>query len=123
MSYKKLEIWKLSKEVVIQVHEITMKLPKFELYETGSQIRRSSKSIRSNIVEGYGRRRYKQDFIRFLVYSHSSVDETRDHLEVLFETKSLKDQEVFESVSQKLNVLGRKLYKFIQSVENVHKTN
>jgi four helix bundle protein len=52
MSYKKLDIWKLSKEVVIDIHEMTLKLPKFELYETGSQIRRSSKSIKSNIVEG-----------------------------------------------------------------------
>lgn len=121
MSYKNLEIWRLSREIVIEVHEMSMKLPKFELYETGSQIRRSSKSIRSNIVEGYGRRRYKQDFIRFLVYSHSSVDETRDHLEVLFETKSLTDQKVFENISQQLNVLGKKLYKFIKSVENVHK--
>lgn len=121
MSYKNLEIWRLSREIVIEVHKMSMKLPKFELYETGSQIRRSSKSIRSNIVEGYGRRRYKQDFIRFLVYSHSSVDETRDHLEVLFETKSLTDQKVFENISQQLNVLGKKLYKFIESVENVHK--
>lgn len=121
MSYKNLEIWRLSREIVIEVHKMSMKLPKFELYETGSQVRRSSKSIRFNIVEGYGRRRYKQDFIRFLVYSHSSVDETRDHLEVLFETKSLTDQKVFENISQQLNVLGKKLYKFIESVENVHK--
>jgi four helix bundle protein len=90
MSYKKLRIWQLSREIVIDIYAMTMDLPKFELYETGSQIRRSSKSIRSNIVEGYGRRRYKQDFIRFLIYAHSSVDETRDHLEILFETKSYR---------------------------------
>ncbi|HKK44690.1 MAG TPA: four helix bundle protein, partial [Balneolaceae bacterium] len=80
MSYKKLQIWRLSRELSISIHKMTMALPKFELYETGSQIRRSSKSIRSNIVEGYGRRRYKQDYIKFLIYAHSSVDETRDHL-------------------------------------------
>jgi len=86
MSYKSLKIWQLAKELSVEIHKLTMQLPKFELYETGSQIRRSSKSIRSNIAEGYGRRRYKLDFIRFLVYAHSSVDETRDHLETLFET-------------------------------------
>lgn len=121
MSYKKLDIWKLSREIVINIHKMFMKLPKFELYETGSQIRRSSKSIRSNIVEGYGRRRYKQDFIRFLIYAHSSVDETRDHLETLYETKSLTDTDVFDKLSGKLNVLGKKLYQFIQSVERSHK--
>lgn len=121
MSYKKLDVWKLSREAVIIIHKMSLNLPKFELYETGSQIRRSSKSIRSNIVEGYGRRRYKQDFIRFLIYAHSSVDETRDHLEVLFETKSLRDEEMFNLISRKLNTLGRKLHQFILSVEKNHK--
>lgn len=120
MSYKKLDIWKLSREVVIDIHKMSLKLPKFELYETGSQIRRSSKSIRSNIVEGYGRRGYKQDFVKFLIYAHSSLDETRDHLETLRETNSLNDEVVFQRLSQKLNVLGKKLYRFIQAVENRH---
>ena len=122
MSYKNLDVWKLSREIVIAIHKMTMKLPKFELYETGSQIRRSSKSIRSNIVEGYGRRRYKKDYIRFLIYAHSSIDETRDHLEILYETKSLTDKKVFEHIAPKLNLLGKKLYKFIKSVEDNHKS-
>ncbi len=49
----------------------------------GSQIRRSSDSVVTNIVEGYGRRRYKQDFIKFLTYSHASNLETLCHLEKL----------------------------------------
>ncbi len=108
MSYKKLEIWKLSRQVVVDIHRMSMQLPKFELYETGSQIRRFSKSIRSNIVEGYGRRRYKKDFIRFLIYAHSSVDETRDHLEVLYKTKSLSKKSTFTDLLQNLNTLGKK---------------
>lgn len=123
MSYKNLEIWKLSREISIEIHAMSMQLPKHELYETGSQIRRSSKSIRSNIVEGYGRKRYKQDFIRFLLYAHSSVDETRDHLETLYETKSLTDKEVFDQISSTIDLLGKKLYQFIQSVEINHKSN
>ncbi len=117
MSYKKLEVWKIARKISIGIHAMSVKLPKFELYETGSQIRRSSKSVRSNVVEGYGRRRYKRDFIRFLIYAHASVDETRDHLETLFETKSLKDEETFNQLSKELDLLGRKLYKFIQAVE------
>ena len=55
MSYKNLEIWKLAREVVIEVHEMSLKLPKFEMYETGSQIRRSSKDMaEGNILDaGY----------------------------------------------------------------------
>jgi four helix bundle protein len=54
MSYKKLNIWKKSRELVIDIHKMTLALPKFELYETGSQIRRSIKAVKANIVEGYG---------------------------------------------------------------------
>jgi four helix bundle protein len=95
-------------------------LPKFELYETGSQIRRSAKSVRSNIVEGYGRRRYKQEFIRFLTFAIASNDETIDHLESLHETKSLTDDDFFNALREKLNELGRKLNRFITSVEAGH---
>ncbi|MCZ6520740.1 MAG: four helix bundle protein [Bacteroidetes bacterium] len=121
MSYKNLEIWKLSKEVSIEVHKISLGLPQFELYETGSQIRRSSKSIRSNIVEGYGRRRYKKEFLRFLVFALSSCDETRDHLETLYETGSLKDEQVYISLINKLDTLGKKTQKFLQAVKANHK--
>ena len=59
-SYRDLEIYKESKRLAIEIHKISLLLPKFELFEEGGQIRRSSKSITSMIVEGYGRRRYKQ---------------------------------------------------------------
>ncbi len=123
MSYKKLEIWRISREVTIEIHRMTLnKLPKFEMYEEGSQIRRSSKSTRSAIVEGYGRRRYKQDFIRFLSYAIASNDETIDHLETLFETKSLTDKELYHDIHQKLEILDKKLNLFIKAVEVGHKS-
>lgn len=123
MSYRNLEIWKLARTVSVDVHKMTLtKLPKFEMYEEGSQLRRASKSIRSNIVEGYGRRRYKQEFIKFLVYAHSSCDETIDHLETVFETDSLADENMFRALSTQLDLLGRKISKFIDSVEAGHRS-
>src|SRR5947207_15619404 len=123
MSYRDLEIWKLAREEAIGVHRMTVReLPKFEMYEEGSQIRRSVKSIRANIVEGYGRRRYKQEFIRFLVFAHASCDETIDHLETLFETGSLSNETTYRELSSCLDLLGRKLNVFIESVEREHRT-
>jgi len=122
MSYTSLEIWKPSKELVIRIHEITLsQLPKFEMYEEGSQIRRSSKSIRSNIVEGYGRRHYKQDFIHFLFLAKSSADETLDHLNILWETHSLKNAEIYSRLSEDLDLLNRKLSRFIDTARKNHK--
>ena len=121
MSYKKLEIWQHSKSLVVDIHKMTLaKLPKFEMYEEGSQIRRSIKSVKSNIVEGYGRRRYKQDFVRFLVYALASLDETTDHLETLFETGSLRDSALYDDLHSRLATLGGKLNKFLSSVEAGH---
>lgn len=115
MSYKNLEIWKLSREVVIEIHSMSLSLPKFEQFEEAQQIRRSVKSIRSNIVEGYGRRRYKADFIKFLIYSLPSNDETTDHLEILFETGSLKDEDLYNSLQLftiKTRSIGKKTQQF-----------
>jgi four helix bundle protein len=120
MSYRTLQIWQEAKELALEIHSMTMNLPKFELYEQGSQIRRSSKSIRSNIVEGYGRRKYKADYLRFLNYAFASCLETEDHLESLFESKSLSDPKLFESLLQRNRILGKKLNRFIQSVESSH---
>jgi len=55
---------------------MSLELPKFEMYEEGSQIRRSSKSVKSNLVEGYGRRIYKNEYIRFITFALASNDET-----------------------------------------------
>lgn len=118
MSYKKQEIWQLSSELVIGIHKMSLtELPKFEMYEEGSQIRRAIKSVKSNIVEGYGRRRYVQEYIRFLVFALSSNDETIDHLETLYETGSLKNKDLYESLHEKLIVLGKKINNFLQAVE------
>ena len=111
----------MSRQLVIDVHRMTLtKLPKFEMFEEGGQIRRSMKSVKSTMVEGYGRRRYKQEFIKFLPYSLASCDETTDHLETLFETGSLPDQPLYDDLHQRLIRLGKQINNFTQSVERAH---
>ena len=118
-SYRDLEIYKESKRLSIEIHYMSLKLPKFELYEEGGQIRRSSKSVTAMIVEGYGRRRYKADFIKYIVYAQSECDETIVHLEFLFETNSLTDKLLYERLSSAYSILSKKINKFIQWVEDL----
>jgi four helix bundle protein len=123
MGYKDLEIWKIANELVNDIQSMTLiDLPKFEMYETGNQIRRSIKSVKSNIVEGYGRRIYKQQFLHFLNMAIASNDETLDHLETLYQTNSLEDKEKYEILHDRIDKLGRKLNLFIKAVENQHKS-
>ena len=101
----------------MKIHHLTLNdIPKFEMFETGSQIRRSIKSVKSNIVEGYGRRAYKYDFIRFLIIAQASNDETIDHLKTLFLTKSFTDKEKYKFYLRRLEELGRKINRFIIAV-------
>ena len=121
MSYKKLEVWQLARELVVDIHKMTLDgLPKHEMFEEGSQIRRSIKSVKSSLVEGYGRRQYKQDFLRFLHFALASNDETVDHLETHFETGSLTNRRHYQDLHERLNRLGRQLNTFIKSVSKDH---
>ncbi len=120
-SYRDLKIYQLAHMLAIKIHMMSLQLPKFKMYEEGSQIRRSAKAIPSNIVEAYARRRYKADFVRFLIYAYASCEETIEHLEILFETKSLKDKQQFDHFFSQYNELGAKMNRFIQSVEKGHR--
>jgi four helix bundle protein len=116
-SYKDLDIYHLSLSLFYKTHVVSLKLPRHELYELGSQIRRSSDSVGTNIVEGYGRKRYKQDFIKFLTYSHASNLETQCHLEKLqFLYPELSGE--FEALKIEYDLLGAKLFSFLRYVEN-----
>lgn len=97
---------------------MSLKLPKYELYEEGSQIRRSSKSVGALIVEGYGRRRYPADYVKYLVHALASNDETIFHLEVLFETESLTDRELYEQLLDQAMHLGSMLNRFIDRLDH-----
>ena len=118
--YKDLEIYNLAYKLAIRVHRESLKLPRFELYEQGSQIRRSSKGVRDAIVEGYGRRRYKADYEKFLTYSLASCDETSNHIitinELYPELTSLKELET------EYDKLGRKINNYLQYVESSWRT-
>ncbi len=116
-SYRDLEIYQESKRLAIECHKLSLTLPKFELYEEGSQLRRSSKSVTSAIIEGFGRRRYKADYIKHLIYAQAECDETILHLDFLFETESYKDEEQYKSLIGDYDTLSKRINKFTQWVE------
>lgn len=120
-TYKELDVYRISFDLFIRVHRFTFRLPKYETYELGSQLRRSADSVNSNIVEGYGRKRYKNDFVKFLVYSHASNDETINHLRKI-EKLYPELMEDANQLRKEYDLLGGKLNKFIEYVINNWKT-
>lgn len=120
-SYKDLDIYKIALDLFYQAHPATLLLPKYELYELGSQLRRSSDSVVSNIIEGYGRKRYKAEFIRFLVFSHSSCLETKGHLEKIDNLYEGLIPDNLKFIND-YDILGAKIFNFIKYVEENWKT-
>lgn len=118
--YKDLEIYKKAFALSIRTHRASMKLPSFELYEMGSQVRRSTMSAKDQIVEGYGRRRYKADFIKFLTYSQASCDEATSQLESIIEL--YPDLDEFSDLLIEYDELGKQIFNFILYVEKSWKT-
>ena len=84
-------------------------------YQKNTHLSRSSKGICSCIVEGYGRKRYKNDFVKFLVYAQASCDETGLHLNFIHDSGHIDDR-TFEELKEENDKLGRKINKFIQYV-------
>lgn len=119
-SFRDLEIYQLAFDYAIEAHHLSLKLPDFEKYEQGSQLRRSTKRIKDTIAEGYGRRRYKPEFIRYLIFAQASGDEACSQLETL---EKLYGHELsFKDMLDKYEQLGRKINKYIQYVEKNWRT-
>ena len=114
-SYRDLEVYKQSFQLFLRTHRFTVDLPKFEKYELGSQLRRSADSVNSNIVEGYGRKRYKREFIRFLTFSLASNDETVNHLKKISHLYPNLAPEAIE-LHDAYDELGKRLNRFIMYV-------
>jgi four helix bundle protein len=117
-SYRDLEIYQQSRKLANEVHKVSLTLPKFEMYEEGQQVRRSSKSVTVNIVEGYARRRYKKDYVKHMVYSQGECDETMLHLDFLIDNHPDADQSALTSLRAKYDELSKMINRFTAWVEH-----
>jgi four helix bundle protein len=80
--HKKLDVWKLAMDLVIDVYKVTEGFPKEEKFSLTDQIRRSAVSIPSNIAEGAARNT-KKEFVNFLHVAQGSLSELDTQLELV----------------------------------------
>jgi four helix bundle protein len=118
-SYKDLEIYQISFDLAVKIYFKSLELPNHDKFEAGSQIRRSSQGIKDAIAEGYGRRKYKNDFLKFLVYSHASSLEAISQAEFLCKVHPDKG---WHNIANELERLGSKIHNYITYVENHWRT-
>ncbi|WP_417611300.1 four helix bundle protein [Owenweeksia hongkongensis] len=78
-NFKELKIWQKSMELVSDVYQASLNMPKSQQYSLVDQIQRSAVSIPSNIAEGSGRGT-NNEFVRFLNISNGSCCELETQL-------------------------------------------
>lgn len=80
-TYRDLEVFRESYAAALDVSKLAKRFPSFENVELGRQIRKASRSIPANIVEGWAKRNSTLEFKRFLQMAIGSCDEVRLWLE------------------------------------------
>jgi len=103
-TFEDLEVYKAAREFRKAMYEVNRRLPDFEKYELGSQIRRASVSLTNNIAEGHGRFHYP-DEIRFFLHSRGSLEELVDDLNICLDEKYLPSDEVTKLKEEARGVL------------------
>lgn len=115
-----LDVWKLGRELLKDVYEITKRYPQDELYGLVSQIRRATISVTSNIAEGMGRYSYRER-IRFLYNSRGSLFEIENLLYLSADLEYL-NQDKFVALLGKVERTRKILNAFITSTEKLLKS-
>ncbi len=78
-TYRDLEVWQLSMDLMVSVYSVARLLPRDERFELVSQLKRASMSIPSNIAEGWGRR-HRKEYLHHLSFAYGSLMEVETQL-------------------------------------------
>lgn len=113
-SYKDLQVFRLSYELAMEVFRLTKKFPKEELYSLTDQVRRSSRSVTANIVEGWSKRRYENVFKRHLLDAIGSSDETKAWLAFAADCKYITSDER-QTLTGRFDELGKMLHRLFEN--------
>jgi four helix bundle protein len=81
-SFKELNVWQRAMDVAMEVFELSKSFPAEERYSLTDQIRRSTRSVATNISEGWRKRRYVASFRSKLNDSDGEAGETQTLIEV-----------------------------------------
>ena len=120
-SYRDLRVYQAAIKAAMRIFEITKKFPPEEKYSMTDQVRRSSRSVCSNIGEAWRRRRYKAAFIAKLNDSETEATETQVWLELALLSGYITEEvfnEIFadyESITGQLVVMINQPEKWIIS--------
>lgn len=120
-SVRDLNVYQLAFETAMEIFEISKSFPPEEKFSLTDQIRRSSRSVCTNLAEGWRKRRYKAVFVNKLTDSEQEAAETQTWLEFALACKYMDQNkfdglnEKYEHIFAKLNTMERKAASFCKA--------
>jgi four helix bundle protein len=114
-SYKDLDVYKKLIKLHLEVNDLTMAFPKYEMYELGSQLRRSSNSAPANIAEGWNNK-HINIYIEAVNRALGEAHETEHHLNVAFQKGHIKKEKHAYFISE-YDECGRMLKGLLRALE------
>ena len=117
-SFEELEVWQLSRELVLDIYNMFGKHRDFAFRD---QIQRAAVSIMNNIAEGF-ERKTNNEFIRFLYYSKGSAGEVKSMLYLATDLEKINNDD-FQKIYNKTSRISKMLFGLITSLQKVNEQN
>ena len=113
-SYRDLEVWQKTMDLVVECYRVSETFPKAELYGLSSQLKRAAVSIPANIAEGHGRTHTKE-YLNHLSIVYGSLMELETHLQIAARLNCLNNSSL-QPLLDKTAEIGRIVNGLIQSL-------
>lgn len=111
-----LKVYRRLVELHLRVHDLSLTFPKFEMYELGSQVRRSSNSAPANLAEGFNNR-HRNIYLECISRSLGEIRETQHHLMVAYRKKYM-DEKQYQEIVGEYNECSAMLRAIERSIES-----
>ncbi|MCK4359070.1 MAG: four helix bundle protein [Candidatus Cloacimonetes bacterium] len=119
-NFKDLTVYKKAFSMAMEIYHLTKSFPKDELYSLTNQIRKSSRSVCSNIAEGYRKRQYPAHFISKISDADMENSETQVWIDFAFSCNYI-DKNIKQGLENKTIEIGRLLNHMIENPEKYKK--
>ena len=113
-SFKDLIVYQKAFKLAMEIFKVTKYFPKEETYSLTDQVRRSSRSVTSNIAESWAKRRYEKAFINKLTDSLGEEYETEGWLDYAHDCKYIT-KEVHDQLSNEYEEVRKMLIAMVNN--------
>jgi four helix bundle protein len=115
-TFRDLRVYQAAMDLAMEIFELTKNFPKEETYSLVDQMRRSSRSVCTNLSEAWRKRRYRAAFVSKLNDSESESAETQVLLEFAFRCRYV-EKETFERLDERYEHVLSQLVRMIMDTD------